>query len=450
MQPISKIAKKSRQATEAIQRDQHRRALLVNGVQLLFAINVGTVLFFNIGWQKLELHKYPILLLFAAYGVFWLWTLHRGMNERLKWYDITISTALDFTLCMELLLFQYANSEGSLGVAPMFSYVFLLIAARSLHFQPAYIWLAGAFATIGWSALVAITLIANGMTVTFSKELTLQEVLFSGVFERFFAIFGVTCVLAYSVKQSKKYFEAAIVRSLAGKGLAKFIGHEIANKIVMADGDIKPGQGRMVRAAIIMVDLRSFTKIASTLKPSAVMKLLQDYQSLIAPIISDRGGIIDKFMGDGILAHFGAVNTSTTYAADALVAIEEILFKAEHWQNERIQQGQPPIEVRAACAIGDIIFGTVGSGARMEFTIIGDAVNTTAKLEKHTKVLGVKALVTARAFDTAKSQGYMPQSRADRYNNIVIPGLSRPVDLVAISEPAGASFAHLLPTTKAS
>lgn len=444
MQPVSKISKRSRQAKDAIQRDQHRRALIVNVVQLLFAVKAGSVLFYNIGWDNLEVYNRPIWLLFAAYGAFWLWTLLRGLKKRLAWYDIAISTALDFALCMELLTFQYANTGGSLNIEPMFGYVFLMIAIRCLHFQPAYVWLAGAFAVTGWASLVSIS------QMTFSKNLALHDLFFSGVFERFFAIFGLTWVLALTAQEGKKYFEAAIVRALAGKGLAKFIGHEIANKIVMADGDIKPGQGRMARAAILMVDLRSFTQIASTLKPSAVMKLLQEYQSLIVPLISDRGGIIDKFMGDGILAHFGAVNPSSTYAADALVAIEEILYKSELWQAERIQQGKTPIEVRAACAIGDIVFGTVGGGGRMEFTIIGDAVNTTAKLEKHTKVLGVKALVTRRAFDTAKSQGYMPQSKAERHVNVVIGGLPRPVDLVAISEPAGAAFAHLLTNSKAS
>ncbi len=146
----------------------------------------------------------------------------------------------------------------------------------------------------------------------------------------------------------------------------------------------------------------------------------------------------------GILAHYGAVGSSSTYAADALKSIEEILFKTELWQSERRELGLPTVDLRAACSVGDVVFGAVGGGGRMEFTIIGDAVNTTAKLEKYTKIVGAKSLVTSRAFETAKAQGYSPQCKIDRFSNQTIPGLTRKVDLVAISKPEGASFAHLL------
>ena len=86
----------------------------------------------------------------------------------------------------------------------------------------------------------------------------------------------------------------------------------------------------------------------------------------------------------------------------------------------------------------------------MEFTIIGDAVNTTAKLEKFTKILGAKSLVTLRAFETAKAQGYMPQSKIERFTNQTIPGLTRTVDLVAIRQPVSANIATPKPKAKAS
>lgn len=432
MTNVSKISHKSKRARSAITRDQSKRALIVNAVQFLLAANIAAVIAYKTGWETLITWRNPVTILFMSYAAFWLWTTLRAAQKRLQWYDLAISIALDFALCLELLLFQYANSENSFGVAPMFSYVFLMVAMRALHFDPLLILLAGICAATGWTATVWITLIANQTALS---QYTFREILLSGIVEKYVVIIGITLVLAYTTKRARQYFEASIVRALAGQGLAKFIGNEIASKIVMAAGELKPGQGRMARAAILMIDLKNFTETASTMKPSAVMTMLQEYQSFVAPIITARGGIIDKFMGDGILAHFGAISPSMTYAADALVTIEEVLFRSAQWKEARKRQGLPAVDVKAACAVGDIIFGTVGGGGRLEFTIIGDAVNTTAKLEKYTAKLGARALVTGRAFDTAKMQGYIPQGSALRHNNHQVPTMTRPVDLVMISPP---------------
>ena len=373
----------------------------------------------------------------------WLWSINRLLTKKLEWYDIALSIAVDYFFFIQMLLFQYSSNEEAIGTTPMFSYIFLLIVMRSLHLQPGQVVFSGVCASVSWGLMVYVTLVATGMNAM-NGVFTWKEIMISGLFDRFFAIISVTGVLAYMTNESKKYFESAIVRAFAGQGLAKFIGNEIASKIVAAGGDLKPGHGRMARAAILMVDLRNFTQTASTMKPTAVMSLLQDYQSLVVSVVTARGGIIDKFMGDGILAHYGAVSSSSTYAADALKSIEEILFKTELWQSERRELGLPTVDLRAACSVGDVVFGAVGGGGRMEFTIIGDAVNTTAKLEKYTKIVGAKSLVTSRAFETAKAQGYSPQCKIDRFSNQTIPGLTRKVDLVAISKPEGASFAHLL------
>ena len=407
------------------------------------------MLVLNAGWDFLNANQLPIALVFGTYMTVWLWSINRIFTMQLQWYDVALSTTVDYFFFIQMLLFQYSSNESAIGTTPMFSYIFLLIAIRSLHLQPGHVVFSGVCAAISWGLMVYVTLVASGIS-TGQGMFTWKEFMISGLFDRFFTIMSVTGVLAYMTNESKKYFESAIVRAFAGQGLAKFIGDEIASKIVSAGGDLKPGHGRMARAAILMIDLRNFTQTASTMKPTAVMNLLQDYQSLVVSIVTARGGIIDKFMGDGILAHFGAISTSSTYAADALVSIEEILYKSEIWQAARREKGLQTVDLRAACSVGDVVFGAVGGGGRMEFTIIGDAVNTTAKLEKFTKVVGAKSLVTSRAFETAKSQGYVPQSKIDRFTNQTIPGLTRPVDLVAISQPTGASFEPPNPKAKAS
>ena len=425
------------------------RAFLVNGLQLFFVCSLWFMLVLNASWDFLKSNQLSIALVFGTYMTVWLWSINRIMTNKLHSFDIALSTTVDYCFFTQILLFQYTSNEGAIGNTPMFSYIFLLIVIRSLHLKASIVLYSGACAAAAWGIMVFITLIFSGLD-TAARTITWKEFMVSGLFDRFFTIVTVTGVLAYMTNESRKYFESAIVRAFAGQGLAKFIGTEIASKIVSAGGDLKPGHGRMARAAILMIDLRNFTQTASTMKPTAVMSLLQDYQSLVVSVVTARGGIIDKFMGDGILVHFGAVSTSSTYAADALISIEEILYKSEIWQTERRAKGLPSVDLRAACSVGDVVFGAVGGGGRMEFTIIGDAVNTTAKLEKFTKILGAKSLVTSRAFETAKAQGYMPQSKVERFTNQTIPGLTRTVDLVAISQPVSANIAPPKPKAKAS
>jgi adenylate cyclase len=182
-----------------------------------------------------------------------------------------------------------------------------------------------------------------------------------------------------------------------------------------------------------MVDIRGFTHLTTTVKPDDLVCLLAEYQSRIVPIIQRHGGTIDKFMGDGIMATFGAAVTSPTYAADALKTVDDIMEAASTWGAELQQEGKPLLKMGAAVATGRIIFGAVGDESRMEYTVIGDAVNLSAKLEKHTKSEGVRALCTAPAFDVAVRQGYQPSSTIERRKSRQIEGVAPPVDIIVLA-----------------
>jgi len=106
---------------------------------------------------------------------------------------------------------------------------------------------------------------------------------------------------------------------------------------------------------------------------------------------------------------------------------------AAAWGAERRQEGKPPLKLGAAIATGRIIFGAVGDESRMEYTVIGDAVNLSAKLEKHTKSEGVRALCTASAFNIAVRQGYQPAPAIERRNSRNIEGAAHPVDLIVLA-----------------
>jgi len=167
--------------------------------------------------------------------------------------------------------------------------------------------------------------------------------------------------------------------------------------------------------------------------PGELMATLADYQARLVPIIQRHGGTIDKFMGDGIMATFGASVTTDTYAADALRAVDGIMQAADEWGAERAAAGKPALGVGAAVASGRITFGAVGDESRLEYTVIGEAVNLAAKLEKHNKAEGVRAMTTVAAFELAVAQGYQSPTAPARLAARTIEGLEATVDVMVLA-----------------
>jgi adenylate cyclase len=163
------------------------------------------------------------------------------------------------------------------------------------------------------------------------------------------------------------------------------------------------------------------------------MALLSEYQSRVVAAVTGHGGSIDKFMGDGILASFGATRPSASFAADALRALDALLASTAAWAEGRTARGLPAPKVGAAVATGPVMFGTIGDASRLEYTVIGDPVNLAAKLEKHTKVEGVAALCTAEAWRLALRQGYVAAASLEQRDARTVAGLDRPLDLVALA-----------------
>jgi adenylate cyclase len=143
-----------------------------------------------------------------------------------------------------------------------------------------------------------------------------------------------------------------------------------------------------------------------------------------------HGGNIDKFMGDGILASFGAVRASSTYAADALHCIDAILSASHAWAQDRQARGVPALGIGIGVAHGPLVFGIIGVERRLEYTVIGETVNLAAKLEKHNKAEAASACAPASLIGLARLQdaaitasGF--EIRAAR----VVAGAAEPLDL---------------------
>ena len=191
---------------------------------------------------------------------------------------------------------------------------------------------------------------------------------------------------------------------------------------------------------MLVVDLRGFTPLSARLSPPQVMALLADYQGRMVAAIRRHGGSVDKFLGDGILASFGAVRASATFAADAARAVEAVVEEAAAWAEARRADAEEPLAVGVALASGRVMFGCVGDHDRLEYTVIGEAVNLAAKLEKHGKAEAASALLPAETLALAEAQGFRPSLPWRRRAARTVAGVPGPVDLRGAAEGRGLMF----------
>lgn len=180
--------------------------------------------------------------------------------------------------------------------------------------------------------------------------------------------------------------EAKALRRLTKNVLDTYLGRTIGRHIL--NGEIQRRHGEKIRAALFATDLRGFTSLSDRLPAGELIELLDDYFDAVTSPITQRGGEVLKFVGDGLLAIFAtSADGERTPAEAALAAGEEALARLEALNERRRQAGLALIRVGIGLHVGTVYYGNVGAVDRLDFTAIGPAVNLVCRLESLTKRL---------------------------------------------------------------
>lgn len=176
------------------------------------------------------------------------------------------------------------------------------------------------------------------------------------------------------------------------KGLfSKFHGSSVTDDLM--SGDVGLG-GQRKEVIVFFSDIRGFTAFSEKRSPEEVVEMLNEYFAVMVGIITKNGGVVDKFIGDAIMAIWGAPKSSPEDPHNALRACLEMRRGLEALNVRRMERGQPPIMIGMGLHAGPAISGTIGSDERMEYTVIGNTVNTASRIEASTKAFGADLLVT--------------------------------------------------------
>jgi adenylate cyclase len=351
----------------------------------------------------------------SVVGVFLLVSLVRlrlAYRAPLSRLAQTLFILMDVTLLYILIWsfhIQYEQPPAFYLKAPTFLFIFLLIAVRTLRFEPLAVVIIGLTSAVGWALMTVYAIHETpepALTRDFTAYITGNLVLVGAEVEKIVAVLLVTLVLSLAIMQGRRSLVRAVRGTTARDDLARFFAPEVAASITGRDDFLKPGFGEMRQGAVLVSDIRGFTGLAARRRPSELVNLLIAYQRRMGPIIKQHHGVIDKFLGDGILATFGCAMASNAPTADALRALVALRRAADAFSADMSRRLGEPIELGFALVGGEVLCGTVGDEERLEFTVIGEVVNRAVKLEKANKVLGTGAVVDARTFEAAVQEGF--------------------------------------------
>ncbi len=205
----------------------------------------------------------------------------------------------------------------------------------------------------------------------------------------------------------------------------KFHNKEIADKLL--SGDVKLG-GERREATILFMDIRGFTTMAETLQPEELVVMLNEYMTRMVTIITSHGGVIDKYVGDAIMGVWGVPIPKGEDTANAVKACLAMRKELAELNKLRISRSQPALYIGMGLNHGHVTAGNIGSNERMEYTVIGDAVNLAARIESTTKELGTDLLVTKAVHDAVGDQFVM-----ERCNSVVVKGKSQQIEIFKVN-----------------
>ncbi|UXR65136.1 HAMP domain-containing protein [Bdellovibrio bacteriovorus] len=172
---------------------------------------------------------------------------------------------------------------------------------------------------------------------------------------------------------------------------SKFHGSSVAEDLI--NKDIGVG-GQTKEVVVFFSDIRGFTAFSEKRSPEEVVEMLNEYFGVMVKIINSHGGVVDKFIGDAIMAVWGAPKSSDRDAHQAVRACLEMRRALQDLNERRIARSQPPINIGMGLHAGKAISGTIGSDERMEYTVIGNTVNTASRIEASTKAFGADLLIS--------------------------------------------------------
>ncbi len=233
-------------------------------------------------------------------------------------------------------------------------------------------------------------------------------------------------LIAIGFGYSLRYLIEGKKKEKIQSAMSKYISKDVMQNVVENIDSIKLG-GKRAEVTVLFADIRGFTGISEKLSAVEVTKILNEYFSALVPIIEQHKGILNKFMGDAVLAIFGEPIKNENHPIDAVRCADKMLKKVRALQDKWILEGKPRIEIGIGISTGEVFIGNIGTETRLEYTVIGDTVNTASRIENYNKVYRTNFLISEETY--LKVQKYVD---VIKIREVSIRGKSKKINIYEV------------------
>ncbi len=322
-----------------------------------------------------------------------------------SWVPWALAT-LDAAVVLGVMIYGDLNEQmlSSYTPALVVSWAaFVLLGLTAMRFKPALVlYLGGLFvcgfaAVIGFHATQAVPIPTDPVGTDLARLFDLEH---NAV--RLSLIALTACILAVTVGRARRTLVEAVIAARRSANLGRYLASGLVPLLADAEVEVLK-RGRRQPAAILFADIRGFTAMSEQLEPAAIAEFLGSFRLRATRAIERHGGIVDKFVGDDVMGVFGVPTAKKGDAANALAAGRALLAEIEAWNDKRRSAGRRTVSIGIGIHHGEVFAGVIGDGERLEFTVIGDAVNTAHRIEELTKTTDQAMRVSAELIEMAGS-----------------------------------------------
>ncbi|MCW2306353.1 adenylate/guanylate cyclase domain-containing protein [Rhodobium gokarnense] len=247
----------------------------------------------------------------------------------------------------------------------------------------------------------------------------------------------ITSLLTLAVWRSRRLLRRQVAAEAQRSALSRYFSPNIVRELsTSGDALIRPERHQ---AAVLFADMVGFTGLSEGRSPEALMGLLSEFHGRLARTAFAHDGTVDKYIGDAIMVHFGTPRTRDDDPVRALSCAVAMIADIESWSRERQRFGSEPIHLGIGVHYGDVLVGNIGDERRLEYTILGDAVNVASRLERLTREIGCTLVVSDNLVRAVRQAGGDPAAIAPAlkaYPARTVRGRKAPVAIWCDTEPA--------------
>lgn len=195
-----------------------------------------------------------------------------------------------------------------------------------------------------------------------------------------------------------KFLREGYKKTQIQNAMGMYLSKDIMKNVVKNIDNIQRG-GKRANITVLFADIRGFTSISEKLSANEVTEILNEYFSAVEPIIRKHNGVLNKFIGDAVLAIFGEPIQDKNHALNAVLCANEMHKEMLKLQQKWDEEGKPHIEIGIAINTGDAFVGNIGSPERIEYTVIGDTVNTASRIESYNRIYKTRFLISDTTYE---------------------------------------------------